>query len=258
MDGFASFEDMIDFSSVLDTVSFDDKQEQTHNKPPIPNNLYKQKYSHATLEYYKAMRIRVMDPITITELNPSHAFEFKNMWDPYTGERLEHDPYGSLWFDPNILIKFYYTNRVNQLWAEPIDEHNGYYEGYYADAVGRGNDIYIQSRGYHPERYLFRLPIHDCYLTTDHNDAVITMGPLLSDDDVKRIDYLASLPGETYRRSYGKKRPTLATIKFLYEQAVSMTSIIEMPEVPLGAVEMQSLYDKANRLAVDKLRAMHG
>lgn len=256
MDNYANYADILDnpFAVDFSAISF--------NEPPKKQYMpiYKRQYAHDTSEYYKALRVRKMDPITLIELDSEISFEYKFMWDPYTGDILEPDPHGSLWFDPNVLIKYFHTNRLNQLWVEPKDEQNGYFEGYYDVALGCGSEIYIQSRGHHPERYLFRLPIIDCYLTSDHKGSVITMGPILSDEDIALIDSLAAKTTDLYKKTYGVHRPSLTRIKYLYDQALSMTPNIEMYEndETLKDVDTQSLYEKANRNAVDQLKKIKG
>ena len=263
MDNYTDFTSIADLSDMTFTdfnlVTFgsqDDGKKTKKKKTNNKSNLYEQDFAHDTLEYYKAMLVRKMDPITMQEIDPKTAFEFKYMWDPYTGERTVTDPYGSLWFDPNILIKFFHTNRLNELWVEPKDETDGYYQGYYADALGRGSNMYIQSRGFHPERYLFRLPIVNCYLTKDHNESIITMGPVLTNEEITKIDDLAAQTGDLYKQMYRVQRPNLALIKYYYDEAISMTPTIinECNDKD----NLQSFYDKANRIAVDKLKVIRG
>ena len=249
MDNFVN----ISFDNIsFDNISFDNI---SSNKPKI--NLYDKKYSHTTLEYYKAMRIRKMDPITMQDIESENVFAFKYMWDPYTGERLGEDPYGPLYFDPHNLIKYFYTNRLNGLWVEPVDVSSGYYEGYYDDALGCGEDMFINSRGYHPERYLFRLPIIDCYLTDDHNNSIITMGPKLTNDEIQLIERLSNK--DNYRNLFGfnKEKPNLIHIKKLYDQAISQTPSITLID-NLSNEEIKKLWNEANRKAVDNLVHLKG
>ena len=75
---------------------------------------------------------------------------------------------------------------MNGLWIPP---ENGY-EGYYGDLVGAGEDIMIQCRGTYPERYLFRLPISNCYLKKNQKLSIITMGPKLTEREICLLDRL--------------------------------------------------------------------
>jgi hypothetical protein len=219
-------------------------------KPKPKLNIYDKNYSHTTLEYYKAIRLRKMDPITMNDINTNNVFEFKFMWDPYTGERLGEDPIGPLYFEPENLIKYYYTNRLNGLWVDPIDNSNGYYEGYYDDNIGCGEEMFINGRGYFSEKYLFRLPIIDCYLTNDHKNSIITMGPKLTDKEIILIEELANKQPENYKKKFGKNKPNLIDIKKLYDQA-----IFKLPKIN---DDNYSKYYKINKNAVDLLIKIDG
>ena len=70
----------------------------------------------------------------------------------------------SLYFDPNTLIHYFYINRLKNLWIDESIEDGNYYQGHYGYAVGNGPDFEIKGRGKHPDWYLFRLPIIDCYM----------------------------------------------------------------------------------------------
>lgn len=186
--------------------------------------LYDKKYDVQTIEFYKNMREKKYNIISHDKFNyePEQAFKFEYMWDPYTGERKEKDIFGALYFDPDELIHFFYKRRLNLLWNEPKDENGGYYQGYFGNALGSGHDILIKGRGLHPELYLFRLPIDDCYLEEDCDLSIITMGPKLTDQEIEHIDFLA----ETYHKknyydTYRKKRPSLKKMKELYDMAIN-------------------------------------
>lgn len=214
-------------------------------------------YDKRTMLYYKVLRERKMDPLFYQELTDKTGFKYKYQWDPYTGEVLKEDPYGPLYFHPDNLIKFFHTNRLRNLWEEPTDDNAGYFQGRYDDLVGIGEDFHIQSRGNFPERYLFRLPITDCYLTKDHEEKFITLGPKLTDDDVKEIDRLAAEWGDSYKQQYGRNRPSLTYMKKLYDTAISKTPHVEDID-KLPEDKRQILYDKINRAAVDQLRIIPG
>lgn len=181
-------------------------------------------YDEQTTVFYRNMREKKYNIISHDKFNyePDYAFKFENMWDPYTGERKEKDKFGALYFDPDELIHFFYKRRLKLLWNEPKDENGGYYQGYFGDALGSGENILIKGRGLHPELYLFRLPIDDCYLEEDCDLSVITMGPKLTEQEIENIDYLA----ETYHKKnyyevYKKNRPSLKKMKELYDIAIN-------------------------------------
>ena len=214
-------------------------------------NGKKIKFDRKTEVYYKNMRKVCEDPIICERVQDGYCFY--NKWDPYTGQILEKDPFGPLVFDPDSLIHTWYTMRLNNLWIEPSDEEGGYYEGYYGEGVGAGENFYISGRGNHPEWNLFRLPIIDCYLTDDHNHQFVTMGPKISDEELIKIYKQAE--NNVYR--FGKKRPNLIKMKYLYEQAIS-----ERPELHISdddicnmsEEELKIARSKQNRKAIDKLK----
>lgn len=200
-------------------VDFDDSCEIVK----IEAKKYEQIYDEQTDEFYRNMRENKYNVISHDKFayDVDQAFKFEYMWDPYTGELKEKDIFGPLYFDPNELIYFFYKRRLKLLWNESKDENGGYYEGYYGDAVGSGENIHIQGRGLHPELYLFRLPIDDCYLPKNSDLSIITMGPKLTLENIKQIDFLA----ETYHKNdysnyYRKKRPSLEKIMELYNVAI--------------------------------------
>ncbi len=190
------------------------------------------KYDERTTEYYKTLRKLKLDPITCDELENKPHFEFKYKWDPYTGERLEEDPDGPLCFDADTLIKYYHIHRLRDLWVEPKQEMYGLYQGYYDYLVGaavlKDNkvEINIEGRGNCPEKYLFRLPIIDCYLPKEHNNNIITMGPILTDSDIKDIYEIANMNKNNYKINYKKDRPSIIEMKKAYDQAINKNPII--------------------------------
>lgn len=259
-DDFSSFNDshndslLIDFSNIIELPKKIDK---------VPEIVY----DYTTREKYKAFRVRKMDPILLIDLDDQYAFKFKYKWDPYTGEKLIgqnkefiKDENGPLYFDPDALIKNYHVKRLDKLWVKPSDEQNGYYEGHYDDAVGAGEDFHVSGRGFHPEWYIFRIPLIDCYLTENHNNQHITFGPKLTDDEIIEIERLANLRPNNYKQMYGYDRPSLSLMKRLYDNAISKTpSLLLNPDSgKISKVELQEYYNKANRKAVDQLIKIKG
>ena len=82
-----------------------------------------------------------------------------------------------MYFDVYNLIYYFYVNPSYILWNNESDEECGYFEGHEEYGVEQEKKFTIQSRGDHPEFYLFRLPIPNCYLINDHDSSIITMGP---------------------------------------------------------------------------------
>jgi hypothetical protein len=255
MDDFSDFKQFeIDGDNTNSSVDFTEMFSSNY-KIDIPKKIIE--YDNYTTEKYRVMRKRKMDPITYTELEDKFAFKFYWKWDPYTGERLEQDEDGPLCFDPDILIKYFHTKRLDKLWVKPADEHDGLFSGYYDDGVGAGEDFHLIGRGFHPEWYLFRLPIVDCYLSKDHNKQIITFGPKLTDSEIKEIDRLATLRPDNYKNFYMKRRPSLMEIKRLYDIAISKTPSVENIEaVPYH--KLSETYSNLNRCAVDSIIKIAG
>lgn len=240
-------------SSIVDLTMFSIDTSIQDTK--IISASYTKNYEDRTIYYYKTMRLRKMDPIIGMDLETDDYFKFPYMWDPYTGERLGLDPFGPLCFDPDTLIYYYYINRLKNLWTEPTNDDGGYYEGYYDMLVGAGENINIVARGECPEKYLFRLPIIDCYLENDYNKSFITMGPKLTDEEIKEIDRLAQKRPNNYRNLYRKNRPSLELIKKYYDEAIDNNPRIKYTE---GASEetKKELRYKINCMAVDSLKKL--
>ncbi len=154
------------------------------------------------------------------------------------------------------MIKHFHNKRLNKLWNNPIDENGGFYQGYYDDGVGAGEEFFVKGRGYHPEWYLFRLPIIDCYLTKNHNKQIITFGPKLTDEEINEIDRLASLRPTSYGTLFGHHRPSLSEMKRLYDIAISKTPRCDVDG--MSSEEKIMMYNKINRQAVDSLVSMRG
>jgi hypothetical protein len=196
-------------------------------------DLYKKdghEYDDTTTEYYRVMRNRKINVIMQDDVDyyPEKSFKFADRWDPYTGERILgkdgqyiKDPYGPLYFHPDDLIYYYYIKRLDKLWCEPKDEAGGYFQGWYDDGVGSGKDMFLTSRGSYKELYLFRLPVHDCYLPPNHDMSIITMGPELTIEEIQEIENIAEIHyANNYKTKYGKLRPSLKQIFYLYNQAI--------------------------------------
>ena len=176
---------------------------------------------------YKELRINKIDPILLENLpirgfDESLLFKFDYKWNPFTGERYEtKDEDGPLYFDPNTLIHYFYSNRFNNLWVDGYYDNNDYIQGYYGDALGKFPNFEIKGRGKHPEMYLFRLPIIDCYLEEGYNMRCVTMGPILNDKEIKKIYSLSKKYNNYFKDTFGYKRPNLVKLKNLYDLAVN-------------------------------------
>lgn len=217
-------------------------------------NKYNIKYDTRTMIRYRLLRKHKLDPFFEDELEGKQSFEFKYMWDPYTGDRLEEDPYGSLYFNPIHLVKYYYTHRLDHLWVEPKDDVDGYYEGYYDDGCGIGEEFEVKGRGNYIEWYLFRLPIIDCYLTT-RNNQIITFGPKLTKDEIIEINTKCQNNKDEYQKLYGEYPPDLVKIYELYHKAIANHK--DLIDTTKDTIEEQELmYSIMNKEAIIALRTL--
>ena len=176
------------------------------------------------IDSYQKYRNEKIDPLLHIPLpisdrySEKDLFKFEYKWNTYTGERLNIiEENGPLYFDPDTLVHYFYTNRMNNLWNYSNDNFNGYY----GDALGNGPNFNIIGRGDFRNWYLFRLPIPDCYLFKDHNLQSVTMGPKLTNKEIKEIYTKAKRYGNNYTINYKKSRPNLIKLKEYYDKAIS-------------------------------------
>ena len=201
----------------VDTFTFD-----FVNFKDIPEKEEKvNKFDKITTETYIVKRRLQRCALVDKEIPYTCKFSFKYMWNPLNGERCGIDKIGPLYFNVIELYNYYFTNRYNGLWTPSTYDSvlKQLYEGYYGDLVGSGKDIKINSRGFHPDKYLFRLPINDCYLYEDHNHSVVTMGPLLTDEEIIEIDRIILSLSPQYKQLV-KSYITLSAMKAMYDNAI--------------------------------------
>jgi hypothetical protein len=169
---------------------------------------------------YYHYRVNKIDPILQSELptiKNKPFFEFKYKWNPYNGEREEIDKNGSLCFDPDTLVHYFYINRLKKL-VEYTEENLQYY----GDAVGQGPNFNIVGRGDHRDWYLFRLPIIDGYIDKNNWGQGVTMGPVLTEKELKEIDKLANKYGVNYKKKFKNSRPSVMHIKKFYDESINI------------------------------------
>jgi hypothetical protein len=223
--------DNIDFSNLNDTK--------------ISNNT--KKYDETTTEIYRIKRLFKVDALTGEQIPDYLKFEFIYKWDPYTGEICEIDEIGPLCFNAITLYDYIFKNRYKGLWNNPEDG----FHGYYGDLIGTGINLEIKSRGSNIEKYLFRLPIIDCYLPPNHNYALITMGPLLSDENINTIDNIVI----KYHVN-GKYLTPLKIIKKYYDNAINNNpkshDVIQYKKIYKELSDQEAI-ENINRIYVDKL-----
>lgn len=219
-------------------INFDEIEDIIPNVQPKLNNIKNgyDRYDKTTTETYRVMRQQHLDPITHEKVPLNLEFKFEYMWDPITGERLEKDPNGSFYFNCKDLVKNFYYNRLRMLWVEGDIIDGIKYEGYYGDGVRAGEDLIVPSRGISKHMHTFRLPIIDCYLEKDFDFALITMGPLLNNEE---IDSIQDTLDKYYKNKKRKFNINLRVMYDLYNKAIN-----------------KSTSEKDARKAVDELKKM--
>jgi hypothetical protein len=230
----------------FDFVNFDDEDETLICDKKKYDNNYND-YDKTTTEFYRIKRLFNIDPISDEKISPNMIFKFNDKWDPLTGNRMGIDEIGPLSFNAFNLYKFYIKNRFNGLWTPPYNDNTGFYQGYYGDCVGAGISLNINNRGYFPEKYLFRLPIVDCYLSKNHNLSLVTMGPMLTDLEITEIDNIIS------NNILYKNFPKLILIKKWYDKAISDNLDLNKLKNKYKLSSDREAKDKYNRKYVDKL-----
>lgn len=234
----------IDFTKLLNDSKTEIKESQDLIKSP-------DNYDETTSEIYRVKRLYKIDPILHTEIKNELIFEFKYKWNPYNGIRGEIDKVGPLCFNAINLYDYYYINRYIGLWTPPQDG----YQAMYGDNVGSGFDINIKSRGSNPEKYLFRLPIIDCYLPPNHNLSVVTMGPKLTEDEITQIDLIVK---KYHPKKYNFGFASLTMLKYYYDRALDMFPDPDLDEIielkfKFPNLSEKDINQKFNRYYVDKL-----
>lgn len=208
-------------------------------------------YDKNTTETYRIKRLYKIDPLIDLEVPDNLAFKFIFSWDPYTGKRNGDDLIGPLYFNAINLYDFYFNNRFRGLWNPPAEQ----YQGYYGDNIGTGKNISIKSRGSNPEKYLFRLPIIDCYLPNNHNYSFITMGPELLDDEICQIDNIIN---KYHPKKNCSNFTSLTTLKYYYDQSIEHSPDINSDEInelklKYPNISEKEINEKYNRYWVDKI-----
>lgn len=234
--------DSIDFSNIVDVSSSNINNK--HNKTSII-------YNKETNETYRIKRLYKIDPITDMEIPPAQCFEFKYKWNPYNGLRDGLDEIGPLCFNAINLYDYYYMNRYNGLWTPPQDG----FQGMYGDMVGSGKIVNVKSRGTFPEKYLYRLPIIDCYLPITHNLSLVTMGPELTDNEITQIDTIIK---KSHPKKSHSKFASLTLLKYYYDRALDISPDPDLDEIKELKAKYPNFTDqeinaKFNRYYVDKL-----
>ena len=204
-----------------------------------------------TYQQYHNNKIDPLIRLPLPLIKNKPVFEYKYCWDPLTGEILGLDPRGSLYFDPDTLIHYFYTNRLKYLW----NEGDINFSGSYGDGLGNGPYFNVPGRGLSLHYYLFRLPLPDAYCD-NMNFQQITIGPELSFNDIFKIYNLALKYKDNYKNCFGRERPNILEIYELYQDAIRKNEVNKelQKALFLSDQEIEEATYLSNKLAVDKLR----
>lgn len=213
-------------------------------------------YNFITRETLRMKRLSKRDIFNDEIIPIDECFEYFDMWDAYTGKKIgKKDEFGPLCFNGFELCYFYYINRLNGLFNKP----EGEYDGYYGELLGTGIDINIISRGCYPERYLLRLPVIDCYVYENAKHSHVTMGPILTNDEINKLDDILDYNYKNFNKIICNSAKLMAKIKYHYDEALNynpnkndliyLDLINKHPE--LGE---HDITEKYNRYHVDILR----
>ena len=281
-DNFVSFDNsqLDDSDSLLSFVTFtpnqnlEKKTRKKNKKNKGYNQLIKKKkdeikyfledgtpvtYNDKTIKYYISTRKCGIGPITRCEVDKKDLFKYPYEWNPYTGKVREingqkkKDDYGPLHFSATALCYHFFCKRLDYLWTDGQETDDGYFEGHYGDGLGAGENFFVQSRGSHPEWYIFRLPINDCYLTSNHNKKYITYGPKLTDEEIKEI-YETAKKADLFYKIFGFSLPDIVKMKYWYDNAISKNPMNVIISSDMTKKQIMDVKEKANKKAVEVLR----
>lgn len=232
-------------------IIFDELDESLFIDNTIKSNINTiDNYDNTTTETYRVKRLYKIDPFD-DNIIPDHLiFEFKSKWNPYSGIRTDDDEIGPLCFNALGLYKYYFENRYRELWSPPTADGFG---SMYGPIVGKSIEIKINSLTFKPEKYLFRLPIYDCYLKKSHKLTTITMGPVLTDEEIEKIDTICKL----YHPKKNHLIP-LSLIKSYYLKSLETNPNHNLPEIQnfillYPSFEIRDINEKYNTMYVDIL-----
>jgi hypothetical protein len=217
---------------------------------------YKEYLKH-TLKYnvindeYHDYHGNLIDPIMKMDFETkSNLYKFKYCWDPLNGSIIGNDPRGPLYFDPDILIHYFYINRLKYLWHPPNNNHTERF----GDGLGNGPDFYIKGRGVNYHWYLFRLPLFDAYCDKNKIGQQTTLGPILDFKEIVKIYKLACKRKKSYLEKFGKKRPNLLKIYELYHESIKKPDFNNINFLNIPKELIIENFNVLNINAVNKLR----
>ena len=203
------------------------------------------------IDSYKKFRKKKIDPIMNTNIDYNLIFTYPYKWNNFTGEKNGIDENGPLNFDSHYLIYFFYKNRLNNLWN--ITDDN--IDGYYGDAINNGSNFTINGRGNHPEWYLFRLPLIDCYIPKNFKYNYITMGPILNYDEIVEIYNKSLLTKNKFYKRFKINLPNIIKIYELYHDAIREDSLLNFfNNNDLSPQTIKSINSDFSKNAIEQLK----
>lgn len=233
---------------IMESISLPKKTEKKIVK-------YNKDYDSST-EKYKTYRRLNIDPISLSAMEKDYPFfEVYRMWDPYTGEFSEkNDPFGSLKFDPISLTIYFWMNRYRHL----LKDSDGVHEMATEDGLG-ATEQFKSPRGVYPEKYLWRLPVIDCYIEENKDPleksfigSIPKVGPKLTKDDIVKIYELVKKCVKVYPKRL-KRIPDLLKMYDTYHEAINPNPDISKIKGASSNLEAKNM---ANVIAAHKLVEM--
>ena len=270
--------DQIDQDVIANTVIENQNADvECDNKPvseiPETDNvfdaeLYDKMFDDET-QRYREFRNNHQDPVTYQEMKNKKSFKFKYVWDCYTGERIGVDPYGPLYLSPVTILRTILSKILLGLWTE--------IEGcmpMYGENIGVSKKFNNTSRGPQPEKYVFRIPIQDCYLhrgSDKRGKSVHTLGPELTDDELLEINNLIGKywSDDPYIADLPKSALKILELRKLYDVAIDPKPTNDIEALPLclrdrylrtftnGTIDIDH-NEYINRIAVEEIKKMIG
>ncbi len=233
--------------NIINKIINDENIKNKTNKANKEKIKYINDYDDNTTNLYYNRRIKKLNTLSGDKIKKKYIFKFYYKWDPFNGIRLDKDEIGPLYFDALELYEFYFVNRFRELWIkESIDN----IPPYYGEIVGSG--ISMKKKGNKTHKYLYRLPIIDCYLPNIKNNNIstkmysyITFGPLLTKKEIEHIDKIVLLEKSD--------RTPLSRLKELYDGALDKNPDISKYKEIHSSLNNEELIYLYNTQCVNKL-----
>ena len=233
-------ENFIIDTSVMDTITLPTKSANKEIKYAI-------NYDENTKKYCIYRKLNI-DPLSLEVMDSSYpVFKIYKIWDAYNGEFKENDPFGPLCFDPINLAIYFWTNRYVHLLKDSDDVNNISTD----DGLGAGVNFIVNGKGQYPERYLWRIPVVDCYIEKTNSvkenaflSSIPKMGPILLRKDIIELDCLVKKCAKLYPNRLSRI-PDLLGIFDIYHIAID-------PEPDISGIHnYESIMEARNMVNID-------